>query len=175
MRNLSKKEIKNLMKTHKNRDFNIVIILENIEYARNIASIFRTADAAGIKFIYLTGVSNHPPFGKELVRVSRHKEKSIQWQYYKNSISIINKLKLDDFYIFAIELTDKSKPFYSISLYKNKIKNICFVFGSEVFGINKKTLALCNDYFYIPMHGKGSSLNVSVSVGVILFSLDILL
>ncbi len=64
------------------------ILLHNIRSIHNVGSIFRTADAAGIKKIYLTGYTPTPidRFGrvvKELSKVSLGGELSVEWEYLK--------------------------------------------------------------------------------------------
>lgn len=169
MRQLKKKEIKKINKEH-NREQEIYILLENIQYARNVATMFRIADAAGVQRVYLTGISHTPPFGKELKKVSRNKEKSILWQQQQDSGKVIQTLKKQNFEIVAIELTDSS---FQLSNLKQKIQNksnVCFIVGNEVNGISKSTLEKCDSSVFIPMYGKGASLNVAASLAVVLFS-----
>ena len=66
MKQLRGKEIKKYFKNKPKRDYDVVVVLENIQYAKNVANIFRTSESAGVKKIYLTGISHHPPFGKDL-------------------------------------------------------------------------------------------------------------
>jgi tRNA G18 (ribose-2'-O)-methylase SpoU len=170
MEHLNKKQIKNFFKGTK-RKHNIVLLLENIQYAKNVASMFRTADAAGVKNIYLTGISHKPPFGKELSKVSRQKHKSMSWEYVETTDKVIKKLKKDGFFIIAVELTDDAVDYTQLSRLVIDHEKICFVLGSEVYGVVNKTLEKCDASVYIPMFGKGASLNVSVSAGIILYSL----
>jgi len=169
MRQLQKKEVKKMFKEHK-RDIEIYLILENIQYARNVASIFRTADAARVNRIYLTGISQTPPFGKEMQQVSRHKEDSVEWMAHKDTSRLIEGLKSKGFKVVAIELTDEAINNLDLPTMLDGVDKVCFVAGSEVYGITKSTLAKCDSSVFIPMYGKGASLNVSTSVGVILFS-----
>lgn len=169
MEQLSKKQIKKFFKGSK-RVRNTVIILENIQYARNVASIFRTADAAGVRKIYLTGTSQKPPFGKDLSKASRSKEKSVQWEYVDDTKKVLKKLKREGFYNIAVELTNDAQEASRLSYIISDKDNVCFVFGSEVYGVTKATLADCDASVFIPMYGKGASLNVSTTVGIILYS-----
>jgi tRNA G18 (ribose-2'-O)-methylase SpoU len=50
--------------------------------------------------------------------------------------------------------------------------NLALVFGNEVDGLSKEDLALCDVVAEIPMRGNKESLNVAVSVGIILFSIQ---
>jgi tRNA G18 (ribose-2'-O)-methylase SpoU len=170
MQRLDKKQIKKLFKAYPKRTQEIYLMLENVEYPRNVAGIFRTADAAGVRKIFLTGISHQPPFGKDLVKASRHKEKSVPWEYQKDSGKAIQKLKNQGFLILGVELTDSSSD---ISDLKHRLKNVdkvCFVLGSEVYGVLKTTLERIDGAVQIPMYGKGASLNVAVTAGIVLFS-----
>lgn len=171
MKRLNKKEIKKVINKQSNRDKVIYLILENIEYARNVASMFRTADAAGVKKIYLTGISKQPPFGKEMRQVSRNTEDSVQWVYEESTGAAIQTLKNQGFYIVAVELTDTAIPFETLKEKLGDKEKICFLLGSEVFGVKNSSLEKCDLSTYIPMYGKGASLNVANAGTVILFSI----
>lgn len=166
MRSLSRKQLKKFYKQHKfkhNKD--IVVILENIQYARNVASFFRTADAINVSKVILSGISPTPPFGKDLRKASRNKEKLVKWEYVKEATETIQKLKKEGYTIIALELTDKSVPYTEA----NYPKQVAIVAGNESYGITKDTLEHCDSAVYIPMYGKGKSLNVHVALAVLCF------
>jgi len=170
MKQLTKKELKKFFKTGLKRRQEIVLILENIQYERNIAAIFRTADAAGVSKIYLTGTSKTPPFEPILEHVSRDKEKLVDWEYQKNSYYVLQKLQRENFIRIAVELTNTAMPLNKLKQLADANQKICLVLGSEMFGIKKDTLKFCDDSVFIPMYGKGASLNVATSAGIVLYS-----
>ncbi|GAB4283602.1 MAG: TrmH family RNA methyltransferase [Candidatus Dojkabacteria bacterium] len=165
---LSKKEIKKTFKKFKRKQ-EIFLLLENIQYATNVASIFRTADAAGVRRIILTGISHKPPFGKDLSKTSRHKEKSVQWEFHKTSGKILNTLKKNGFIVVSLELTNNSVDLYSLPYKLAGRDKVCIVVGNEVHGVSKSTLEKSDLSVHIPMFGKGASLNVGVAAGILLF------
>lgn len=150
----------------------IYLILHNIRSLHNVGSVFRTADAAGVKKIYLTGYTPGPidRFGK--VRPQIHKtalaaEKFVAWEGLKNISALIKKFKKEKINVVAIEQNQKAinygkfRPQYPLAL----------IFGNEVRGLSPAILRKCDKILEIPMFGKKESLNVSVSAGIILFSL----
>jgi tRNA (guanosine-2'-O-)-methyltransferase len=165
MKQLQKKALKKFMK---NKDFkydkDVVVIMENIQYARNVAAFFRTADGLGIKKLYLTGISRKPPFGKSLKKASRHKEKRVNWEYIENTSLVIDKLKEEGYKIIALEITDEPQKYHNYE-YPQKVALIA---GSEVFGVKPDTLKQCDDSVFIPMYGKGRSLNVHIASAIVL-------
>jgi tRNA G18 (ribose-2'-O)-methylase SpoU len=171
MRPLQKKEIKKLFKENKQKN-DFVLIIENMQYARNVAELFRVADALKVKRVILTGISQKPPFGKDLQKVSRNKEEHIQWEYTEKTHNTINNYKKEGFKILALELTDTSIP---INEYRNKNSSgkYVIVVGNEVYGVTKDTLSFCDESVHLPMYGKGASMNVTVSLGILLYFLSI--
>lgn len=170
MKQLRGKEVKKFFKNQPKRDHDIVLILENIQYAKNVANIFRTAESAGVKKIYLTGISQKPPFGKDLKKVSRNAENKVKYEYFDKTLEILPVLKEESYHIIAIELTDNNILLPDLKNYLEDKRKVCFVAGNEDSGVNRTTLEQCDVAVTIPMYGKNPSLNVNVSVGIVLFS-----
>ena len=132
--------------------------------------MFRTADAAGVDKIYLTGYTPTPldRFGrkrKDLAKSALGAEEFVTWEQKKSLPGLLSKLKQDGFQIIAIEQDKKSINYKKVKL---KAKNT-FIVGTEVTGIPKNILKQCDIIAEIPMRGKKESLNVSVALGVVLF------
>lgn len=170
MKQLRKPEARKLFKEQPKRKQEIALVLENIQYARNVAGIFRTADAAKVSHLYLTGISQHPPFGKELQKASRSKEKSVNWSYEQDTLKVIAKLKKQKYTLIAVELTDTGVPLSQLAKLIKGIPKVAFLVGSEVFGVTRPVLAECDHAVFVPMYGRGASLNVAVTAGVVLYA-----
>ncbi|MBU1133081.1 tRNA methyltransferase, partial [Patescibacteria group bacterium] len=152
------------------RKIEITVILENIQYAKNVSAMFRTAAGANVKRMILTGISRTPPFGKGLRKVSRGMEDNITWNYIETSEQAINELRRSGYTIIGVELTKDAIPHYELQKYLKTKKKVCFIVGHEDGGINRNTLNICDKIVMIPIYGKGASLNVTVSLGIILYS-----
>jgi tRNA G18 (ribose-2'-O)-methylase SpoU len=138
----------------------------------NVGAIFRTADAAGINKIYLTGYTPTPldRFGRkrgDLAKSALGAEEFVSWEYKKMVCPVIAKLKRDGFQIVGIEQEKKSIDYKKVKL---QSKN-AFIVGAEVTGIPKNVLEKCDIIAEIPMRGKKESLNVSVATGIALFGI----
>ena len=147
-----------------------IIILHNIRSVENVGAMFRTADAAGVNKIYLTGYTPAPldRFGrkrKDIAKSALGAEKFMAWEYKKNIFPLLSNLKKDKYLIIGIEQDKKSIDYKKVKI---KNKNV-FIVGAEVTGIPKNILKKCDLIAEIPMHGKKESLNVSVALGVALF------
>ena len=148
----------------------IALLLHNIRSSHNVGSIFRTADAAGVKKMYLSGYKPRPidRFGrvqKDIAKTALGAEKYLSWEYYKSLARLISKLKREGWKIVGIEQDARAKNYHSLKL---KSKTL-FIFGNEVRGLSGSLRKKCDTLIEIPMRGKKESLNVSVAAGIVLF------
>ncbi len=153
----------------------IVVILHNVRSLHNVGSIFRTADGAGVKKIYLAGITPAPldRFGKaipQFAKVSLGAEKYILWEKIGSISKLLDRLKKDGHRIFAVEQAKSSIPYYAIRPTR-KNKKIALVLGNEVRGLPKSILRRADAILEIPMYGKKESLNVVVAFGVVVFGM----
>lgn len=148
-----------------------IVILNNIRSNENVGSIFRTSDAAGVSKIYLVGYTPAPldRFGRinqGLTKAALGAEKTVEWELVDSFKSITEKLRKEEYKIVGVEQSEQSIDYRELS----PDSDIAFVFGNEVEGLSAEDLKLCDKVVEIPMKGKKESLNVAVSVGIVLFS-----
>ena len=176
----------------------ISVICENLRSIYNVGSIFRTSDCSGIvDNIYLTGYTPTPE-DKKMSKTALGAEKTIKWKKYKNTITIINKLKKEGYKIICIEkindekteeelLSENKNTLFEINkrnkenkkfqklqknIFKYKPEYPCvIILGNEVLGINKKTLEKADEILFIPTLGIKESLNVSIAFGISIYKL----
>lgn len=143
----------------------IIIILFSVDYQANLGIIFRLCDGIGAKKLYLTGgVTN--PGGNIFNRVSRHKEKVVNWEYVKDIEEVLGRVKSEGFETVAVEITDNSVRFDKYN-WKDKT---ALILGNEGHGVPDKILNLCDSSVFIPMLGSGGSLNVGVATAVVAYN-----
>ena len=144
----------------------VIIICENIRSLYNVGSIFRTLDGIRAERLYLCGYTGYPP-RKEIDKVSLGAVDSVPWEYEKDTLKVIERLKKDGIPVIALEHTDTSVNFqefeYSFPL--------SVVLGNEYEGISDEVVAHCDSAVEIPMYGVKQSLNVAVACGVIGYEL----
>lgn len=147
-----------------------VLILADIRSTHNVGAIFRTADAAGIKKIYLTGITPAPldRFGRvrsDVAKAALGAEKSVAWEQVASAGALVTRLKKSGYTIVAIEQSARSVDYKTVTLKGDT----AFLLGNEVKGVSPSLLAKCDVVAEIPMQGKKESLNVSVAAGIALF------
>ena len=149
-----------------------ILILNDIRSVENVGAMFRTADAAGVNKIYLTGYTPTPldRFGRkrgDLAKSALGAEEFVKWEQKKNVVQLLTKLKREKYSIIGIEQDKKSVDYKTLRLRSGR-GNV-FIVGTEVTGIPKNILKKCDIIAEIPMRGKKESLNVSVATGIALF------
>lgn len=147
----------------------MVLVIHNVRSIFNVGSIFRTADALGVKKIYLCGITPAPldRLGKprpQFVKVSLGAEKTVIWEKVSSTTAIIDKLHKDGYKVFAVEQSSKSIPYFKL---KSLPKKYALVLGNEVRGLPPGVLKKCDKILEIPMRGEKESLNVAMSFGIV--------
>ncbi len=145
----------------------LYLLLHNIRSMWNVGSMFRTADAAGVKKIILSGYTATPP-RKEIEKTALGAQDTVPWEYCADPLEAVNKLKECGVKICALEITSGSVPYTEV---KRSCFPLCLVVSNEVDGIEPKLLNLCDEVLEIPQYGTKHSLNVAVAAGVALFEM----
>lgn len=144
----------------------ITIILDNVRSQHNIGSTFRTSDAFAIEKVVLCGICATPP-SAEIRKAALGAEESMSWEYYKQTTEAVQKLKEEGYTIIAVEQTENSQKLNYFT--PTAGQKYAFIFGNEVKGVAQNVIDLSDSTLEIPQYGTKHSLNISVSVGVVLW------
>lgn len=145
---------------------NVCLILDNIRSMNNIGSAFRTADAFRIEKIYLTGISATPPH-RDIHKTALGATDSVEWEYVKETENAIETLKTNGYQVLAVEQVDDSIDLMEFQPEVNQ--KYALIFGNEVFGVSDSAMSLVHGSLEIPQFGTKHSLNISVSIGVVVW------
>lgn len=159
---LSKDEFKESEKTP------IIVILDDIRSLHNIGSVFRTSDAFLLEKIYLCGITATPP-NKEIHKTALGATDTVNWEYAKDVLEVIEKLKDENVKIFSVEQTENSIMLNDFQVKTNE--RYALIFGNEVKGVSQKAINLSDGVIEIPQLGSKHSLNISVSAGIVIWDL----
>ncbi len=144
----------------------IIIILDNIRSLNNIGSVFRTSDAFLVEKIYLCGITAQPPH-KDIHKTALGSTDSVDWEYHKDTIHVIEQLKQEGVKIISIEQAEGAVMLDQFTPEPNS--KYAFVFGNEVKGVSQDVVSNSDAVIEIPQHGTKHSLNISVSAGVVIW------
>ncbi len=146
----------------------IVIVLDNVRSLNNIGSVFRTADAFLVEAIYLCGITGTPP-NKDIQKTALGSTDSVSWKYFNSALSAINELKQNGYDVYAIEQVQSAIMLNDFK--PNKGHRLAIVFGNEAKGVQQEVIDASTNVIEIPQVGTKHSLNIAVSVGVVLWDL----
>lgn len=144
----------------------ITIIVDNVLDTYNIGAIFRVADSIAAKKVYLCGKTETPPYHK-IQKASVGTWQWVPWEYTKSAKEAVEKIKKEEpkTKIIAVEQHGKSIPYTKID-YEMPI---AFIIGHETTGVTEDVMGIADHIVEIPMYGVNKSLNVMVSLAIIVY------
>ena len=146
----------------------IYIILDNVLDTYNIGAVFRLADAIAAEEIIICGQSEVPP-NSRIKKASINTTKWVKWRYVPTAAEAIAKLKIENCKLKIVCVEQDAK---SISYTKMKWEfPVAVVVGNETHGVSKEVLEMCDAIVELPMFGINISLNVMVSLGIVLYKI----
>ena len=145
----------------------LIVVLDNIRSLNNIGSIFRTCDAFLVSKIYLCGITAKPP-NRKINKTALGSTNSVEWEYFKSTIKLIEKLKSEGVKIWSIEQVERAQKLNYIEKIDSKLKH-AIVFGNEIKGVDQKIIDISKNTIEIDQYGTKHSLNVSVAAGIVIW------
>ena len=143
-----------------------VLVLDNIRSAHNVGSAFRTADSFKVDKVWLCGICAVPP-SAEIHKSALGAEYSVEWEHADDTLEVVERLKAEGYVVISAEQTVGSVMLDSFV--PEKGRKYAIVFGNEVSGVRQDVVDGSDMVLEIPQYGTKHSLNVSVSIGVVLW------
>ncbi|MEM9416777.1 MAG: RNA methyltransferase [Bacteroidota bacterium] len=144
----------------------LVLVLDNVRSMHNVGAAFRIADAFLLEKIYLCGITGTPPH-REIHKTALGAEAHVAWEHAEDTLSVIDRLKATGYQVVAVEQAAGSEGLDVFTPAAGQ--PYALVFGHEVFGVQDDVLAACDACVEIPQQGVKHSLNVSVSMGIVVW------
>lgn len=146
----------------------VIIVLDSVRSLNNVGSVFRTADAFLVEAIYLCGITGTPP-NKDIQKTALGSTESVAWKHFKTALEAVAELKQNNYLVFAIEQTQSAVMLNDFKPDKNR--KLAVIFGNEVKGVQQEVIDACAGVIEIPQVGTKHSLNIAVSVGIVIWDL----
>lgn len=141
-------------------------LLDNIRSALNVGAIFRAADGAGLRKLWLGGISPAPGVQPQIAKTALGAETHLPWDSAPNAVALASALKARGYILLALENTPNARPLFSYRLPKENPRPVLCIVGSEQAGVDPDLLALADEVLCLPMGGSKGSLNVAVAFGI---------
>jgi len=144
----------------------LIVILDHVRSLHNVGSVFRTSDAFRVEAVYLCGITACPPHA-EIHKTALGAEDTVYWQYFKDTLEAVDKLKKEGYTVCAIEQAENSNMLDNLLI--DKDKKYAVILGNEVKGVQQEVVDNCDMVIEIPQYGTKHSLNVSVTAGIVIW------
>lgn len=146
----------------------IAVVLDNVRSAHNVGSAFRSADAFKADKVVLCGICAVPP-SAEIHKTALGAEDSVPWEHFDRTADAVETLRAEGYTLVSVEQTVHS---VSLESFRPEPGNrYAIVFGNEVEGVGQDVVDASDLSLEIPQWGTKHSLNVSVTVGIVLWHL----
>jgi len=157
-------EIEDILEDAKNKNEDpFVLILDGIEDPHNLGSIIRTAETAGVHGVIIPK-RRAASVNSTVSKVSAGAVEHMKIARVTNISDSIQKLKDNGLWICGTDID--AKNYY----YDQDLKGpLGIVIGNEGQGMSEKVKKNCDFLVKIPMKGKVTSLNASVSTGIVVY------
>lgn len=143
-----------------------LLIAENVANPDNLGMTLRTADAAGVPAVLLSG-DGASPFHKNCIRASRGAIGRLPMFHVADTNLAIEQLKASGWQVIGATASAEN------DLYTMKYTSpTAIVVGNENSGLLTETRESCTKLVRIPMAAGQSSLNVGVAAGILLYELS---
>ena len=164
MKQLTGKPLDDFLRQLERPDLDLVFLLQDVEDPVNVGAIFRITDGCGAREMILTGTTAVPPHPM-IAGVGRGLHRRVPWRYVPQATDAIAALRRDGYASYAVELAAEAQPYDAVA-YPGKV---ALVVGNEYRGVSRRTLAACDGALFVPMYGKGVSLNVHVALAIVAY------
>lgn len=146
----------------------LVLVLDNIRSLANVGSAFRTGDAFAVEKVYLCGITGTPPH-REIHKSALGAQDTVAWEHAPDAAALCRRLKEEGYQLLAVEQAEGSTLLQNFE--PKQGQKWALVFGNEVDGVSEEVMLIADAALEIPQWGTKHSLNVSVSMGIVLWSL----
>ncbi len=141
----------------------LVVLLDGVTDPRNLGSIARTCEAAGVHALLLPR-SRSAPVTPAVFHASAGAVENLAVATVPNLVGVIRELKKLGIWVVGADSNAEETCFRT-----DLTGPLAVVMGSEGEGLHRLVRESCDILVKIPMFGKVGSLNVSVAAGIILY------
>jgi len=143
------------------RQPDLTVFMDAVNKPHNLSAIIRTADAVGIQRLHAISEGEAIRRHHMIAGGAKH---WVGITLHRSTKAALSVLRAEGWRLVAAHLGEKTRDYRDVD-YTAKV---ALMVGAELVGLSDAAKAAADDHIAVPMHGLGTSLNVSVAVGVIL-------
>lgn len=159
----------------------LVVVLDNVRSQHNVGAVFRTADAFRLAEVVLCGICPTPDNSAvEIHKTALGAEQTVDYHVYDDTLTAVKDLHEAGYLVLAIEQAHDSIKLPEIESWLEKQRaaaadgclRLAIIMGHEVFGVQQAVVDACDACIEIPQYGTKHSLNVSVTAGIVMYTIS---
>jgi 23S rRNA (guanosine2251-2'-O)-methyltransferase len=141
----------------------VLVLLDGVEDPHNLGAIIRTAECAGITAVIIPE-RRAAHITEAVVKASAGATEYMKVARVTNLAAFVDEIKRKGFWVVGVEADAQTA--YTDYDYTGPL---AVIFGGEGQGLHRLVREKCDVMVSVPLRGHVSSLNVSVTAGIILF------
>jgi tRNA G18 (ribose-2'-O)-methylase SpoU len=145
----------------------IAVVVPDLRSAHNVGAVFRTADSAGLRHVYLAGFTPTPAH-RGVIKTALGAQDAVPWSHHEDALALVRRLKTEGYTVVTLE---RAAGAVGVEDVEADHFPLALVLGNEVSGVDPALLAAADLVLALPQYGVKSSLNVSVAFGVAVYGL----
>jgi 23S rRNA (guanosine2251-2'-O)-methyltransferase len=143
----------------------IHLLLDNWRSLFNVGAAFRTADGAGLRQLYLCGITATPDNQRKLAKTALGAERAVAWSYHADAVTLAHALKQQGMALWVLERGSHSVSLFDINADSLDVP-VVLAAGNEKAGVDPGLIEMADRVIHLPMAGRKRSLNVAVATSV---------
>lgn len=143
----------------------VALVLEHVSFAVNVGAFFRIADACQAELVALVGSTALPEDSPTLRKVGRGRHRSVPWSHFDSVEAALAAPALLGYTSYAVEISGAARAYHEVAYAERSV----LVLGNEDHGLTRAALAACDQAVFVPMLGRGASLNVHVAGAIVAY------
>jgi len=144
----------------------LAFFAQDWEDGYNVGGLFRLADGCGASEIILTGKSPKPEENPMIGVTSMGQHRRVKWRHFDRHDEACEALMGEGWTLVAVEVADGAVDVNEYSF----PEKCCLILGNEGGGVYGNVIKKCAASVFIPMFGKGRSLNVTSAAGIVAYA-----
>lgn len=143
-----------------------IVVAHNLRSLRNVGTLFRTCDGAGVDELVLSGYTGTPP-DRRIDKVALDAVEMVPWRHAPKPEDL--DAVLTDRFVIVLDQEPESILLSELEIPSGR--DVVLVACAEIFGAQQDVLKHADVQLELPMRGGKTSLNVAMAAGIAMYAI----
>jgi tRNA G18 (ribose-2'-O)-methylase SpoU len=145
----------------------LIVVAHNVRSLRNVGTLFRTCDGAGVSELVLSGYTGTPP-DRRIDKVALDAVDMVPWRHAPEPEDLDAVLGGDDRFVIVLDQEQESITPQELVIPPGR--DVVIVACEELRGAQEDVLKHADVLLELPMRGTKTSLNVAMAAGIVMYT-----